>query len=156
MNEPKSAGADPERNRRFVIDHFEDFVNRRDLGAVDRNMSVDFVDHDLANSWRLMPSDPVRADSSTSTGKPTDRDGNREMMAALQKTFPDLRVEVRDSIAQGDLVTVRNVWSGTDAKTGKRTEFHGFVLWRIADGKLVERWATITPAQELSAPTLEW
>jgi predicted ester cyclase len=156
VKDPKSAGADPARNRRFVIDHFEDFVNRRDLGAVDRNMSAKFVDHDLAHSWRLMPSNPISTSSSISTGKPTDRDGNREMMAALHKNFPDLRVEVRDSIAEGDLVAVRNVWSYTDAKTGKRMEFHGFVLWRIADGKLVERWATITPAQELNATTLEW
>jgi predicted ester cyclase len=94
--------------------------------------------------------------NSSTSGKPTDRDGNREMMAALQSDFPDLRVEVRDSIAEGDLVAVRNVWSGTDAKTGKHMEFHGFVLWRIADGKLVERWATITAAQELDATTLEW
>jgi predicted ester cyclase len=43
---------------------------------------------------------------------------------------------------------VRNVWRGTDSSTGKKVEFKGFVLWRLADGKIVERWATITPPKE--------
>ena len=31
-------------NKRFVIDHIEDFVNRRDLAAVHRNLAADFLD----------------------------------------------------------------------------------------------------------------
>ncbi len=127
-----------ERNRRFVIDHFDDFVNNRDLGAIDRNMAPGFLDHDGPG------------------GKPTDRAGDRAMMAAMHKLFPDLHVEVEDALAEGDKVVVRNLWIGTNAQTGQRMEFHGFVLWRIADGKIVERWATVTPLHELAAETLEW
>ena len=127
-----------ERNRRFVIDHFEDFVNKKDLGAIDRNMAPNFLDHDGPG------------------GKSTDRDGDRAMMAAMHKTFADLHVEVKDSLAEGDKVMVRNLWIGTAADTQKRMEFHGFVLWRIADGKIVERWATVTPLHELAAQTLNW
>ena len=137
MNATGSQG-NIERNRRFVIDHFEDFVNKKDLGAIDRNMAPNFVDHDGPG------------------GKPTDRDGDRAMMAAMHRAFPDLHVEVKDALAEGDKVMVRNLWTGTEAETGKRMEFHGFVLWRIADGKIVERWATITPLHELPAPRLEW
>jgi len=36
-------------------------------------------------------------------------------------------------------------WCGTDSSTGKKIEVKGFVLWRLADGKIAERWATITP-----------
>ena len=120
-----------ERNKRFVIQHFEDFVNKKDLSAIDRNMSPDFVDHDGPE------------------GKPTDRTGDRAMMAAMQKLMPDLKVEVRDALADGDKVVVRNVWTGTNSETGRRIEFHGFVLWRIADGKIVERWAVLSPQREL-------
>ncbi len=127
-----------ERNRRFVIDHFDDFVNKKDLDAIDRNMAPDFLDHDGPG------------------GKPTDRAGDRAMMAAMHRLFPDLHVEVEDALAEGDKVVVRNLWIGTNAQTGQRMEFHGFVLWRIADGKIVERWATVTPLQELAAKTLEW
>ena len=35
-----------ERNKRLVIEHFDAFVNKKDLGAIDRNMAADFLDHD--------------------------------------------------------------------------------------------------------------
>ncbi len=130
--------SEPERNRRLVIAHFEEFVNNRDLGAIDRNLSVDFYDHDGPG------------------GRPTDREGDRAMMAALHESMPDLHVEVVESLAEGDKVMVRNIWTGTDARTGKRVEFHGFVLWRLAGGKIVERWATVTPMRELAGPTVDW
>lgn len=127
-----------ERNRRLVIAHFEDFVNKKDLDAIDRNMSDDFYDHDGPG------------------GNPTDRAGDRALMAQLHQLMPDLRVQVLDAVAEGDRVVVRNVWTGTHAQTGKRMEFHGFVLWRIADGKMAERWATVTPLTELETPDLQW
>jgi len=36
---------------------------------------------------------------------------------------------------------VRNHWTATDSGTGKRIEFRGIVIWRIADRKIAERWA---------------
>lgn len=125
-------------NKQFVIRHFDDFVNKQDLDAIDRNMAADFYDHDGPG------------------GEPTGRDGDRSMMAALHKMYPDLKVEVKDALADGDKVVVRNLWTATDPKTAKRMEFHGFVLWRIADGKIAERWATVTPLHELAAETLDW
>ncbi len=127
-----------DQNKALVIGHFEDSVNKKDLAAIDRNMSVDFYDHDGPG------------------GKPTDREGDKAMMAELHTLFPDLSVEPRDALADGDKVMVRNVWTGTDRRTGRRMEFHGFVLWRIAEGKIVERWATVTPLQEVSVAAPEW
>ena len=127
-----------ERNTRLVLAHFDAFVNQRDLGAIERNLSDDFVDHDGPG------------------GCVGDREADRNLMAKLHALFPDLRVEVRDAIAQGDKVAVRNVWTGTSARTGQRMEFHGFVLWRIADGKIAERWATVTPMHELAGDSLDW
>jgi predicted ester cyclase len=130
--------SEPERNTRFVIAHFEDFVNRKDLGAIDRNLAGDFIDHDGP------------------AGTTADRQADRMMMEKMQGLFPDLRVEVKDSVAQGDKVVVRNLWTGTDARTGQRMEFHGFVMWRIVGGKIVERWATVTPMQQVTARALGW
>ncbi len=127
-----------EANKRLVIDHFEDFVNRRDVSAIDRNMAPDFVDHD--------------GPGGTATGI----EGDRAMMAAMHRMLPDLRVEVRDAVAEGDKVAVRNVWTATDPRTGKRGEFHGFVLWRIENGRIAERWATVTPLHELAGAELAW
>ena len=135
---PPPSGSDLEQNTRLVIGHFEDFVNKKDLDAIDRNVAADFVDHDGPG------------------GKLVDRATDRAMMARMHELFPELHVEVRDCVAQGDKVVARNVWTGTNAATGQRVEFHGFVLWRIAAGKIAERWATVTPAREFTAQALEW
>jgi len=129
---------DPEQNKRLVIQHFEDFVNAKDLDAIVRNMSEDFIDHDGPG------------------GKPIDKAGDRAMMARMHQMVPDLHVDVADAIAECDKVVVRNIWTGTNAETGKRVEFHGFVMWRIAGGKIVERWATVTPLHELAAEKFDW
>ena len=133
-----SSDTDLDRNIRLVVRHFEDLVNKRDLDAITRNLSEDFVDHDGPG------------------GKLADRAAERALLSGLHAQFPDLRVEVRDAVGQGDKVVVRNVWTGTNAKTGQRMEFHGFVMWRIAGGKIVERWATVTPMRELQGDPLDW
>jgi predicted ester cyclase len=130
--------AELERNARFVIDHFDEFVNQRDLDAIDRNVAADFLDHDGPG------------------GKPADRAADKAMMARMHQTFPDLRVAVLDHVAQGDKVVVRNLWTGTNAQTGQRVEFHGFVMWRLAGGKIVERWATVTPMHAISEEGFKW
>ena len=133
-----SPAQDIKANTKLVIGHFEDFVNDKDLSAIDRNLDAGFVDHDGPG------------------GRVVDRAADRAMMAKMHQMFPDLRVLVKDAIAQGDKVVVRNLWSGTQAQTGQRVEFHGFVMWRIAAGKIVERWATVTPMHEITAQALEW
>lgn len=117
--------------KQFVRDHFEDFVNRRNADVIRKNMTPDFYDHDGPG------------------GKPTGVDGDEQMMVAMYKTMPDLRVTIEDMIAEGDRVMCRNVWRWTDPASGKKMQFRGFVLWRFQGDKIAERWATITlPSQE--------
>jgi predicted ester cyclase len=130
--------AELEGNTALVLRHFNDFVNNKDLDAIDRNLDAGFVDHDGPG------------------GRVADRAADRAMMARMHQMFPDLHVEVKDSVAQGDKVVVRNLWTGTNAQTGQRVECHGFVMWRIKAGKIVERWATVTPMQEITAQALGW
>jgi len=125
-------------NKALVLAHFEAFVNQRDLAAIDRNMAADFCDHDGPG------------------GKPAGIAEDRAMMQAMHERLPDLKVVVHDAIAEDDKVAVRNVWTATDARTGKQMAFHGFVLWRIRDGKIVERWATVTPLHEIAASGITW
>ena len=116
-----------ERNKRLVIAYFDDLLNRKDLTAIDRNMAEDFLDHNGPD------------------GKSVNRAEHRAMVAAMQSLMPDLRVEVKDVIATGGKVVARNLWSGVIAKTNQHVRFGGFVLLRIADDKIVERWATVVP-----------
>jgi ketosteroid isomerase-like protein len=121
-----------ERNTQLVIEHFEAFVNRKDLDAIERNLDPAFLDHDGPG------------------GKPADRAADRAMMARMHALFPDLRVDVLDAVAQHDKVVVRNRWTGTNVQTGRRMECSGFVMWRIADGRIAERWATVTPMHDVA------
>ena len=111
--------------REFIRNHFEEFVNRKNVQIGNVNFAADFVDHG-ADVPPGMPPGPAGAIAYVS--------------GALQK-FPDLRVTIEDMIAEDDRVVVRNHWTATDAQTGKKLEFRGIVIWRIAERQIVERWA---------------
>jgi predicted ester cyclase len=115
----------------FVRAHFEEFVNRRNVAVIRRNMTPDFYDHDGPGN------------------KPTGIDGDEKMMLQMYQAMPDLHVSVEDLVAEGDKVACRNVWRWTDPKSRQKMQFHGFVLWRFEGEKIAERWATVTsPAAE--------
>jgi predicted ester cyclase len=54
-----------------------------------------------------------------------------------------MHVQIEDLIAEDDRVVVGNHWRGPDATTKQRSAFRGIVIWRIADRKIVERWASL-------------
>lgn len=67
----------------------------------------------------------------------------------LRTVFPDLRVRVRDTIvsADGTLVTVRTVYSGTHraeflgiAPTGARISFRTTDVHRVSQGRIEQTW----------------
>jgi predicted ester cyclase len=123
----------PEQMKQFVLEHFEDFVNRRNAAVIRKNMTPDFYDHDGPG------------------GKPSGVEGDEQMMVGMYKAMPDLRVTIEDMIAEGDKVVCRNIWRWTDTASGDKMQFHGFVLWRFEENKIAERWATVTsPAKETS------
>jgi len=79
-----------------------------------------------------------------------------QRLQVLMKHIPDLTIDVRDVIADGDKVVVRAVWSGTETVSQREVEFHGLVQWRIVDGKFAERWAPLTPIAELPQAANVW
>ena len=111
--------------REFIRNHFEEFVNRKNVPIGNVNFAADFVDYgtDVPPG---MPPGPAGAIAYVS--------------GALQK-FPDLHVTIDDMIAEDDRVVVRNHRTAADSQTGKKLEFRGIVIWRIAARQIVERWA---------------
>jgi predicted ester cyclase len=130
-------GMSPEEMKAFVRKHFEDFINRKDSTAALRNFSSDILDHD----------EPYGAANGNEILK--------TMIEGLYKKYPGLHVTVEDAVSERDMVIVRNHWRYTDAETGKPMEFQGFVQWRFANGKICERWATLTQPTEVAA-NLGW
>jgi predicted SnoaL-like aldol condensation-catalyzing enzyme len=113
----------------FVRNHFEEFVNRKNLDIADRNFAPEFVDHG----------------TDVPPGMPPGPAGAKAYVGGAYKKFPDIRVDILDLIAEDDHVVVRNQWTGTEAASGTKYEFSGIVIWRVAHRQLVERWAYLTP-----------
>jgi predicted ester cyclase len=100
--------------------------------VIEEDIAEDFVDHEAP------------------TGTPPGPVWVKHWIRALFQVVPDLHVTIEDIFAEDDRVVVRNTWRGTHtglfpglAPTGRSFAFKGIVIWRIADGKLRERWATL-------------
>ena len=111
--------------KEFIRNHFEEFVNRKNLRIGEVNFAPGFVDHGADVPPGMLPG-PA---------------GAIQYVGAALKKVPDLKVTIEDMIAEDDKVVVRNRWTGTDAASKQRLEFSGIVIWRIADRQIVERWA---------------
>ena|SRR5215467_1001370 len=81
--------------KQLVRSHFDDFVNKRNAAVIHKNMTPDFYDHDRPAS------------------KPTDAKGDEQMMTAMYKSMPDLRLTIEDMIAEG------NKWSAAISGAGQ-------------------------------------
>jgi predicted ester cyclase len=111
--------------RAFIRNHFEEFVNKKNVQVGNVNFAADFVDHgaDVPPGMSQGPAGAI------------------QYVSGALKRFPDLHVTIEDMIAEDDRVVVRNHWRATDSQNRKKLEFRGIVIWRIANKKIVERWA---------------
>jgi steroid delta-isomerase-like uncharacterized protein len=123
-----------EQNKAIVRSIFEDGLNRGEVEKIAALTADDFVDHDIHVETGL-------------AGGPEDM---RQALLAIREGFPDIHVTIEHIVGEDDTVVVRNTWRGTHlgtfngmAATGKQVEIQGIVIWRIANGKIAERWATI-------------
>lgn len=112
-------------NQDLVRRFYDEAINGKDLGAVDRLLSEDFC-HD---------------------GDKRGRDGQRQAVEVFLAGFPDLGHEILLILAEGDLVAAHQRWRGTHrgeflgvAGAGKRVEFTSTAVLRIADGLIAEAW----------------
>ena len=123
-----------EENKKLVLEHYDSFVHKQDAEAVRKQLAADFRDHEMP------------------PGTPPGPESALQYRAMLHKAFPDLRVEIEDIVAEGDRVAVRARWTGTHRgplpimpipATNRAFVLTGMVFWRICNGKIVERWATL-------------
>jgi predicted SnoaL-like aldol condensation-catalyzing enzyme len=96
----------------FIRDHFEQFVNQKNLNIADANFAVEFIDHG--------PDVPP----GTAPGPA----GAKQYVGGAYQRFPDIHVQIEDLTAEDDRVVVRNHWTGTDATTNQRIEFREIQL----------------------------
>ncbi|BAW06000.1 ester cyclase [Nocardia seriolae] len=135
----------PEANARIIRRVFDEFVNRGDFSVVDEIYSPAMVDH------QPLP------------GAPDGSEGVKYTIAVLRQGFPDLHVTIEALSAHADYVVIHNTWRGTFTgeflgmdPTGEAIEFHGVVVWRLANGLIEERWGIGVESSMLEALGLGW
>jgi steroid delta-isomerase-like uncharacterized protein len=122
-----------ENNKALVRRFYEEVYNKQNLAIIDELIATNFMSHTL---------DPG--------GVPT-REGYKQFITGFLNAFPDVRVSVEDVIAEGDKVVARWVVRGTHKgefrgptgsipPTGKQVTVTSIDIFRIADGKFIERW----------------
>jgi steroid delta-isomerase-like uncharacterized protein len=121
----KIAAANKELLRRFYREVYVDW----NMAFADAVLSPRFVSHD----WPR--------------GGPTGPQAFRDYYSAMRSAVPDARYEVDDLMAEGDMVMVRWRLLGTHKgafngipPTGRPITLKGIAVYRVEDGKLMERW----------------
>jgi predicted ester cyclase len=124
-----------EENKALVRRYFEEVWNKRNPEALEEFYpSPDLVEQEGPAAQELPSLDDAI-----------------DYVRQVQAAFPDLQFEINDMIAEGDQVAVR-----TTSRSSRQTEFKGIpapvnvpvevagnVIWRIADGKIVEMKGTL-------------
>jgi steroid delta-isomerase-like uncharacterized protein len=119
------ASANKSLVRRFYKEVYVDW----NMALVDQVVSPQFTSHD----W------PARG--------PTGPRAFRDYYSAIRSAVPDARYEVDDLIAEDDKVVVRWRLLGTHkgdfrgiAPTGRPIVLKGIAIYRVENGRLMERW----------------
>ena len=121
----------PTRGNVAVIQRFfAELWNGGSLSAADTLLAPDHIHH--------LPDGDVQGP-----------EGVKQFVASLRTTFPDMRTSIEDIIAAGDKVvvrfTIRGTYhpQGTEAAAGKEVTTTGIDIFRLAKGKIVERWGEL-------------
>jgi predicted ester cyclase len=110
-----------EANVRLVRRYVEDAVNGGDLAVLDETHAPTYRSH--------VPSRPDELRT---------REDLRRQLTGIRSAYPDGRFTIEDLIAADDKVVVRYFLRGTHATKGKAIAATGFMVFRLADGQVVE------------------
>ena len=120
-----------EENRMLVHRFFEELWNQENLAVADELLASGHVHH-------------------FSDGDITGPDGVKQLVSWLRTAFPDIHTSIDDVVAEADKVVVRFTIRGTHQgegmgfpPTGKRVVYTGIDIFRITDGRIVERWGEV-------------
>jgi predicted ester cyclase len=122
-----------EQNKNLVRRFYEEVENQGKLDVADELFAADFKD--VYNTAAPFPVIGV--------------EGIKKLATALHE-FLDIHIEIQDLIAEGDRVVARigghvthkHPFMGV-APTNRQFATNGVEIFRVADGKLAERWVFI-------------
>jgi steroid delta-isomerase-like uncharacterized protein len=120
-----------EQNKALVARILLEAFNQGKLEVIDEVIADNHIDH------AVLPS-----------GLPPGKEGIKLLAKTLRSAFPDLKITIDFSVAEGDLVVQHGTATGTMKgefagmpPSGKTATWAGIHIGRIKDGKIVEHWA---------------
>ena len=123
-------------NKALIREVFEKVIPAGDPAGLRALVAPDWIDHD-----------PL-------PGQPAGLEGAGYVVSTMHGAHPDLRFTIDDLIAEHDRVTIRWTLRGTNTgpmlgrpPTGQPVELAAIVIFRIAGGKIAERWAAWKPGR---------
>ena len=121
---------DLEHNKRLVLHMNDEVWNKGNLHIMDELYSPNFVRHFLPDSSKLNGINSLR-----------------ERVRKHREAFPDWREEIKHIVAEGDLVVIHFVSTGTNEgswlgnpPTGRKIQINEVSILRIEDDKIAEQW----------------
>ena len=119
----------PQPDPKTVIsDFYDEVINRRNVGAIDRLLTEDFRHN----------------------GEARGRAGQRQAVSDFLTGFPDLRHEILIMLSEGELVSAYQSWTGTfdgpfmgHQPTGRRVSFTSTAILQVHGGRIAQAWDVV-------------
>jgi predicted SnoaL-like aldol condensation-catalyzing enzyme len=119
--------ADPETNKKIVIDFYEKALNQKDFDAAAKHFGPRYIQHN--------------------PGAPDGIDGFKAFIAMRKEKFPNARSEIKRAFADGDYVILHIHSMREPGERGAAV----IDIFRLENGKIVEHWDVVQPVPEKAA-----
>lgn len=121
------AHADPESNKKVVLDFYEKGLNQKDFDAAAKHFGPKYIQHN-----------PTAPDGI---------DGFKAFIAFRKEKFPNARSEIKRAFAEGDFVILHVHGVREPGERGVAI----IDIFRLENGKIVEHWDVVQPIPEKAA-----
>jgi prolycopene isomerase len=125
-----------EQKKAIVRRFFEEVWNNGRFEFIDEMYAENFTLHALWQNTALGGS-----------GETSGKEAAKEVIKRWRDGFPDVHISVEDQIVEGDVVTSRHVFSGTNESpfqgippTGRHGAISGITMTKVVDGKITDAW----------------
>lgn len=122
-----AAAADPEANKKVVLDFYEKGLNQKDFEAAAQHFGPRYIQHN--------------------PGAPDGIDGFKAFIALRKEKFPNARSEIKRVFADGDFVILHVHGVREPGERGVAI----VDIFRLEKGKIVEHWDVVQPIPEKPA-----
>jgi steroid delta-isomerase-like uncharacterized protein len=117
-----------EQNKTVIKKLFEQGMNERKFEMLKDIIGPDFINHGIPNANR-------------------GPEGFKEVLGQFLTGYPDMKINLENIIADGDMVATRGYWTGTNngsfmgiPATGKKVKVDFIDVWKMLEGKCQENW----------------